>query len=772
MLPHVVDPDLYDGPVPARRIAGSAAGLIRVLGQDLADRAQLVASARRSGSQLPGVDNPRLVIFLDDYRRVASRVPVPDAELTLRDLSITTVHLLSDRLHEPSDVTVRIMIDGSEAQITDARLEEDDHAEEVQGATLDKTPVTLFESIARMLAPLRLSLSREDQVSTARDIGITELLGITDLAMINPDTAWQPRSPRDFLRVPIGVDDLGAPVLLDLKESAQLGMGPHGICIGATGSGKSEMLRTLILALALTHPPEDLEHDPGRLQGRCRVRAVRRPAARRRHHRQPRRRPAADRARPGQHPRRGGPPAAAAEGRRARSPSISHYRELRRERPELPPLPHLFLVIDEFGELLTAEPDFVDLLAHHRPHRPVDRRAPAAVQPADRGRQAARPRHLPVVPDRAAHLLRVGERRRAGHARTPSTCRDPRLRLPQGRHHGLHAASASGYVSGPVAAVEPGPVAEPERRPRRAAADRTIGSAQSAEHADDAEAGADAAGDRPARWWPSASTRLTRGGRRSTPVWLPPLPHRLTLAGVLSDDGRRVGPTVHCSYPSACSTTRPQRSSAVAARPHAVGGHVAVIGAPQSGRSTFLRTLAASVACTHTPREVSIYGMDLTGGGLARIDGFPHVGGVATRGSPRPAAPAARGAARRCWPIRERVFREHGIDSLAHAAAPSTPPDGSRSWPRADVVLLVDGFGALRTDFEELEDSRSSQLLRARRQLRHPRRRDADAVERAADGPPAAGRHPAGAPAERPGRLADRRASSPRRSGPTSRAGC
>ena len=46
--------------------------------------------------------------------------------------------------------------------------------------------------------------------------------------------------------MPIGVDDLGAPVLLDLKESAQLGMGPHGICIGATGSGKCEMLRTLI----------------------------------------------------------------------------------------------------------------------------------------------------------------------------------------------------------------------------------------------------------------------------------------------------------------------------------------------------------------------------------------------------------------------------------------------------------------------------------------------------------------------------------------------
>src|SRR5688500_15073097 len=53
LLPHVIDPELYDGPVPARRIAGSAAGLAKVLGQDLADRVQLVASAKRSGLLLP-----------------------------------------------------------------------------------------------------------------------------------------------------------------------------------------------------------------------------------------------------------------------------------------------------------------------------------------------------------------------------------------------------------------------------------------------------------------------------------------------------------------------------------------------------------------------------------------------------------------------------------------------------------------------------------------------------------------------------------------------
>jgi DNA segregation ATPase FtsK/SpoIIIE, S-DNA-T family len=227
------------------------------------------------------------VIFLDDFGRVASTVPVPDAELTLRDLGVTTVHLLSDRLHEPSDVTVRIMIGESQAQISDARLEEDDHDQAVQYATIDRTPVSLFESIARTLTPLRLSMSRQDEATSAQDIDITDLLGISDITMISPETAWQPRSPRDFLRVPIGLDDFGAPILLDLKESAHLGMGPHGICIGATGSGQERDAAYLDHRTSPVAPARGPQHGAGRLQGRCCVRTIQRPAACGRHHRQP-----------------------------------------------------------------------------------------------------------------------------------------------------------------------------------------------------------------------------------------------------------------------------------------------------------------------------------------------------------------------------------------------------------------------------------------------------------------------------------------------------
>ena len=41
----------------------------------------------------------------------------------------------------------------------------------------------------------------------------------------------------------------GEPVELDIREAAQGGIGPHGLCVGATGSGKSELLRTIAVGM-------------------------------------------------------------------------------------------------------------------------------------------------------------------------------------------------------------------------------------------------------------------------------------------------------------------------------------------------------------------------------------------------------------------------------------------------------------------------------------------------------------------------------------------
>jgi S-DNA-T family DNA segregation ATPase FtsK/SpoIIIE len=60
------------------------------------------------------------------------------------------------------------------------------------------------------------------------------------------------------LRVPVGVTPTGLPVFIDLREAAEGGDGPHGLLVGATGSGKSVALQTIVAGLAAGHPPEAL----------------------------------------------------------------------------------------------------------------------------------------------------------------------------------------------------------------------------------------------------------------------------------------------------------------------------------------------------------------------------------------------------------------------------------------------------------------------------------------------------------------------------------
>ncbi len=128
------------------------------------------------------------------------------------------------------------------------------------------------------------------------------------------------------------------------------------------------------------------------------------------------------------------------------------------------------------------------------------------------------------------------------------------------------------------------------------------------------------------------------------------------------------------------------------------GGHMLIVGGPRSGKSTLLRTLVASFALTHTPREAQFYGLDFGGGGLSAVEGLPHVGGVASRLDPdrvrRTVAEVAGVLARR-----EEFFRREGIDSVVTyrrlRAAGRLPGE-----PWGGVFLLIDGWAAFRQEYD------------------------------------------------------------------------
>ncbi|MFD0854928.1 FtsK/SpoIIIE domain-containing protein, partial [Actinomadura adrarensis] len=160
--------------------------------------------------------------------------------------------------------------------------------------------------------------------------------------------------------VPIGLDAEGRPIELDIKESAQGGMGPHGLCIGATGSGKSELLRTLVLGLAMTHSPEILnfvlvDFKGGAtflgMDGLEHVSAIITNLEDEL--------PLVDRMYDALH----GEMVRRQEYLRQMGnyASLRDYEKARMDGANLPPMPTLFLVLDEFSELLTAKPDFAEL---------------------------------------------------------------------------------------------------------------------------------------------------------------------------------------------------------------------------------------------------------------------------------------------------------------------------------------------------------------------------------------------------------------------------
>ncbi|MFE1081455.1 type VII secretion protein EccCa [Nocardiopsis alba] len=703
-----------DGPLPARVVTRNTVEMRELLAEEVERRT--VEHQRRRGAP-PGPGTRRIVLIVDgEYQSTLSGLAAEPPTESLAQLGIHLIVLVGEKREEPEGVDMRLLVEDG-VVTEDVEEPAHPHADEesrpvpLAGKT-DRLGVGHITALARILSPYRLSA--EDGADTLHSsVSLPEIIGVPDVAQLDTRKTWRPRSSGDFLRVPIGVGPSGNLVLLDLKESAFGGMGPHGLVVGATGSGKSEMLRTLVTSLVVAHPPERLAlllvdfkggatfadtdrlpHSAGIITNLAddesmviRFREAMYGELNRRQQ---------------------------VLKDNGNLPNLHAYEEARAERPELAPMPHLLVIIDEFSELLTAHPDFAELfLAIGRIGRSIGVHLMLATQRLEAGKIKGLETHLSfriglrtfseaesreaigvgdayhLPPEPGSGYLKVDtsvfERFKAAMVSSPYvppqevvTQDDPLLPLIS--YNGL-SETDPGLVAERLKdmfSVE----AEPKKQDKKAPSVLQI----------------------------AVDKLVESGAERVRPVWLPPLEPAITLDRVHGWDGAEPDESTPVEPPATelkaiigvQDVPREQKQGPAQLDFTGAGGNMIVLGGPRSGKSVFLRTLIAALAWRYPPGRVAIYGIDYGGGGLASMEDLPHVAGVAGRSNPERVRRVITDV-RNQLDRRERVFRSARLDSpeaLRRARAEGKVPKSMVG----DIFLLIDGWSQVRETLGDSDD--------------------------------------------------------------------
>ena len=311
------------------------------ISQVLKMRKQKQEEEKKDSKYLPHyvfiIDNPKLII----NHSIMEYLQTPNTDLGFS--LIYTTHLQANL---PENIKTVFLLTGGEHGIL-----------VMNEGNLLNTPVTLpslagvnLEVMSRKIAPLRHSQGISTQIPES--VTFFELYNVKRPEEIPVLSLWERNACHKSLAVPLGLRGKDDIVSLNLHEKAH---GPHGLVAGTTGSGKSEIVQSYILSLAVNfHPHEvgfllidykgggmanlfaNLPHLLGtitNLDGSESMRAL-----------------------------------ASIKSELARRQrifndysvnSINQYTKLFKAGESTLPMPHLFIISDEFAELKKEQPDFM-----------------------------------------------------------------------------------------------------------------------------------------------------------------------------------------------------------------------------------------------------------------------------------------------------------------------------------------------------------------------------------------------------------------------------
>jgi S-DNA-T family DNA segregation ATPase FtsK/SpoIIIE len=659
--------------------------LLNVLLEELSQRAtrgdgDTPAPPTTTGT--PEMPLPHLVVMVHDYIEARKHPALSNAFKLGEQLGVSIIYLVAQAQSIPSECRgiVRIF-DADSLDYAAAGYA----GETLQNVHPDIMEVAMARSIGRELAPLQIANEGAAAADIPTNVRLLDLLGIAHADQVNVEQWWS-SPPFGRLRVPMGMG-LNGTVWIDFNDSAH---GPHGIIAGTTGAGKSELLSSLIVGLALTHHPhlvnfvlvdfkggaafkpfEKIPHVVGMvsdLSGRLTERALHalKSELRRREH---------------------------ILGE-ANAKKISQYQALRAQNPSAyQPLPNLFIIIDEFAELAKEHPTFMEGL----------------VSVVQKGRSLGVHLILATQKPTGAVNPNIWSNLKFRVCLRVASTQDSRDMLGRSEA-GLLPFGIPGRAYFQVGA-EVFELLQSARISQKARV-----SNESVILSKQASMGAEEVTDQKVLMDLIEPYTATIGADLFRP-WPDPLPQRISLQEINSrhDLPQRVESTPDTEFavsqPPYGWLTCPvglvdlpveQKQEPLMLDMARQGGHVLVAGASGTGKSVFLRTLITSLAQTHTPAQLHMYLVDFGGQAMRVFEKLPHVGGIFGEAD----GEYIRRLLRKLYGIieeRKNICRDQQVDDfLAYQRRRQEKP----SLPEMPaVVLVIDKFIEFKQAFDKEMDT-------------------------------------------------------------------
>lgn len=476
----------------------------------------------------------------------------------------------------------------------------------------------LLTSFSRNIAPLRVKDAAENAAIPTL-VSFLDIYNVRRTEDLDVWRMWSENHTYEGLRSIIGYTSGSHPFVLDISDKYH---GPHGLIAGTTGSGKSVMLQTYILSLALNYSPEqvqfilidykgggmadpflNLPHTAGIIDNLQGSRTISRALASLNGeiHRRERIFKAHD------------------------VSSINDYTQMFGSDPNEIKLPHLIIIVDEFAELKSEQPDFMrELVSASRVGRSLGVHLILATQKPSNSVSdeiwANSRFHLCLRVQTRGDSMEMLKRPDAAYIKGMGRCF---VQIGNDELFEQVQTSYSGLAYNPD---EPRPEEMPQLLDESGQVVRTAKRRKSAEEKRNEVTQMDAVLKR------IVEVAAEHGMDHSKPLWLPEMPPQIYFGDMQLYADQMVRGGVYCNPSEGVSFLLGMADDVMTQRyiPCMVNltdnRNLMLVGIAGTGKTTAIQSMVASLCSRYDPAHLNIYILSLTSQTLGNLAAFPQVG--------------------------------------------------------------------------------------------------------------------------------------------------